>query len=134
MRFSETLFEPPENVGVAPTVAPEEDSTVTLCGMAEEFVKLIETVPAFALSVLLSNFSWPCGSAARLKLELAPLAGAGVEVAAELDVVGVAAAGGEDSVELLVDELPQPASASSPTINAGVSVLAEMHLRARIVA
>jgi hypothetical protein len=57
--------------------------------------KEIETLPAFADSELLSNFSWPSGLAARLKLvcpELAPAAaGAGVEDDGALDVVGAAA-------------------------------------------
>jgi hypothetical protein len=92
------------------------------------FVKAIETLPALAVSEVVSNLSWPSGSAARLSVcpALAPLAGAGVEDAAELDVVGVAAglAGGVLADELLdelpLDELPQPAAsnAASATLSA----------------
>jgi hypothetical protein len=71
------------------------------------FAKEIETEPAFAVSEVVSNFSWPSGSAATLRVDPAPDAGAG------LDVAGVDAAGVDELVELL-DELPHPANASRP--------------------
>ena len=57
MRFSDTVFEPPWKLGVAPTTAPEEDATVTLCSKGAVFVKLIATLPAFALSELVVYLS-----------------------------------------------------------------------------
>ena len=89
-RLSESVFEPPENVGVAPTLWPEDDSIVTLWPSEEELVKSIDTLPAFALSDFVLYSSWPSEFAARLTLSEPPdgEAGAGVEVLAEL-VVGV---------------------------------------------
>jgi hypothetical protein len=84
------------------------------------FVKLIDTAPALAVSEVLSNFSWPSASAVRLREPDAPLdvdGAAGVDVD-ELDVAGAAAVELEDDPEL-VDELPQPANASSAVPNTG---------------
>jgi nitroreductase len=110
-----TVFEPPLNVGVAPTFSPEDDSIVTLCGSELELVKSIETLPAFALSDFVLYSSWPSGFASSFTLLLAPsevvVVGAGVEVLAEL-VVGVSAAVLAEEEEL-DEELPQPASTSS---------------------
>ena len=128
LRLSDRLFVPPLNVGVAPTFSPDEDSTVTLCGSGALFVKSIDTLPAFALSDVVSYFSWPSGFASRLTLdeppEADPLAGAGVEavvgVVVEL-VVGACAAVLAEELEL-DEELPQPASASSTAASAGIEI------------
>jgi hypothetical protein len=89
------------------------------------FVNAIETLPALALSEVVSNFSWPSGLAVRLSAPAAlvsPLAGAGV---AALDVVGVAALLGVEAEELvLLEELPQPASAITPNARTGIEDLA----------
>jgi hypothetical protein len=114
-------------VGVAPTTAPEADATVKLWPSGDIFVKSIDTLPALAVSEVLSNFSCPSGLVSRLNAR-APLApaeldagvGAGVglvlELAAELEVVACAEPlDGADVEELVVlDELPQPAIASTP--------------------
>jgi hypothetical protein len=112
--LTDTDFEPPLNVGVAPTFSPEDDSIVTLCGSEEEFVKSTDTLPAFALSVFVLYSSWPSGLASSLTLLPAPelsVAGAGVDVLAEL-VVGASAAVLAEEEEL-DEELPQPASTIS---------------------
>jgi hypothetical protein len=87
-----------------------------LCASGEAFVKSIETLPAFALSVFVLYSSWPSLFASRLRL-LAALDGA---AALEELVVGAAAleelvAGGAAAVVLdeLELELPQPVSAAS---------------------
>lgn len=105
LRFTDSVFEPPEKVGVAPTTLPEEVAIVKLCDSEDEFVYAIETAPALAVSEVVSNFNCPSALAARLSGE--PLAAAGVEDAAELVA--------DDADELVVfDELPQPASAITP--------------------
>jgi hypothetical protein len=143
---------PPANVGVAPTTAPEDDAMVTLCSSEAELVKAIETLPALAVSDVVSNFNWPSAFAARLSAVAAPAAavlvagagvveldalfvgagaGAGVELDAlvagggvvELDAL-VAALVGEDAEELVVvEELPQPASTSTPRSTINVETL-----------
>jgi hypothetical protein len=127
LRFTETLFEPPENVGVAPTFAPDDDSIVTLCDSDEEFVKSTDTLPAFADSDFVLYASWPSGFASSFTLLEPPdVAGAGVEVLAEL-VVGVVSAGVlvlAAVEEELDEELPQPASASSATRSASIEMVA----------
>jgi hypothetical protein len=51
--MSVSVFEPPVNVGVAPsTVVPW--AIVTLCSTGEEFAISIVTCPAFALNCLVS--------------------------------------------------------------------------------
>jgi hypothetical protein len=115
------LLELPLNVGVAPTFAPDDDSTVTLCISAAMFVKSIVTAPAFAVSALVLYSSLPSGFASRLTLldALVPLL-AGVEavVDAVVDAVEAVVAGGlvvlaALLVEELEDELPQPASTAA---------------------
>jgi hypothetical protein len=127
LRFTERLFEPPENVGVAPTFSPDDDSIVTLCGSDEEFVKSTDTLPAFADSDFVLYSSWPSGFASSFTLLEPPdVAGAGVDVLAEL-VVGVVSAGVlvlAAVEEELDEELPQPASASSATSNASIEMVA----------
>jgi hypothetical protein len=126
LRLTERLFEPPENVGVAPTFSPDDDSIVTLCGSEEEFVKSTDTLPAFAVSDFVLYSSWPSGLASSLTLLEPPAAGAGVDVLAEL-VVGVVSAGVlvlAAVEEELDEELPQPASASSATKSASIEMIA----------
>jgi len=83
------------------------------------FVKAIETLPAFAVNEVVLYFNWPSALAARLRdCPAAPVAAAGAGEAAELEVVGV---GAEELVVL--DELPQPASAISPTPRASIETL-----------
>jgi hypothetical protein len=83
-------------------------------------VKSIETAPALAESEVVSNLSCPSESAATLRLAPEPPGLAGVEVAAELDVVEVAA-GLAEELEL-VEELPQPARTSRPVASAGARI------------
>jgi hypothetical protein len=127
LRLTETLFEPPENVGVAPTFSPDDDSIVTLCGNDEEFVKSTETLPAFADNDFVLYSSWPSGLASSFTLLEPPdAAGAGVEVLAEL-VVGVVSAGVlvlAAVEEELDEELPQPASATSAAASASTEMIA----------
>jgi hypothetical protein len=105
LRLSDSVFEPPWNVGVAPTTEPEADATVKLCSSDAVFVKPIVTLPALAVSELASNFSWPPGSAASFSVgppASLPTAGAGVEEL-ELEVVGAAGAlVGADAEELAI--------------------------------
>jgi hypothetical protein len=126
LRLSDRLFEPPENSGVAPRTEPDADAMVRLCSSDEAFVNAIVTWPALAVSEVVSNFNWPSAFAARLIVCVAPLvAGAGVEELAELDAVGAGAAlVAEDAEELVVlDELPQPASAIRPAASASTETL-----------
>jgi hypothetical protein len=127
LRLTETLFAPPENVGVAPTFSPDDDSIVTLCGSDEEFVKSTATLPALAVSDFVLYSSWPSGLASSFTLLEPPeAAGAGVDVLAEL-VVGVVSAGVlvlAAVEEELDEELPQPASASSATASASTEMIA----------
>jgi hypothetical protein len=117
LRLSVRAFDPPWNVGVAPTTAPEEDATVMLWPSGAMLVKAIETLPALAVSEVLSYFSWPSGLAARLST-CPVLAGAGVEDFVVLDFVvsgvvgvfdwafGLAAAGrGAGAVDVDIDDV-----------------------------
>jgi hypothetical protein len=126
LRLRDNVFEPPWKLSVAPSTAPEDDATVTLWFREAMLVKAMETLPAFAVSDVLSNFSWPSGLAARLSdCPAPPAAGAGVEDAAELDVVGVAAVLGDEEAEEpeLLEELPQPARASTPTTTPSIDTV-----------
>jgi hypothetical protein len=127
LRLTARLFEPPENVGVAPAFSPDDDSIVTLCGSEEEFVKSTDTFPAFAVNDFVLYSSWPSGFASSFTLLEPPdAAGAGVDVLAEL-VVGVVSAGVDVLAaveEELDEELPQPASASSATSSASIEMVA----------
>ncbi len=78
------------------------------------FVKLIVTLPALAVSVLVLYSSWPLGFAERLTW-LEPDAGA---LLVEVDVVVAGAVAGVDSFVVVEELLPQPASATRP-IRAG---------------
>jgi hypothetical protein len=91
------------------------------------FVKSMLTFPALAVNEVVSYFSWPCGLEARLKVCPAlapPVAGAGAEEVAEL-VVGAAALLLVVAAEelLLGEELPHPASASSPAASASIEII-----------
>jgi hypothetical protein len=111
------VFEPPLNVGVAPIcVPPLPREIVKLWGTGEPFVNAIVTVPAFAASVVLSNFNAPVGSAASERLELAGAAGAAVVAG------GVLALG----VLVLLDPPPQPTNATpiATTATANGNILA----------
>jgi hypothetical protein len=81
-------------------------------------VKSIDTLPAFAVSEVVSYFSSPCVLAARESAEDAPPAVP--ELAAGVDAVvppdSAAVLGGVEAVVPL-EELPQPASATAPTVN-----------------
>ena len=82
------------NVGVAARTALAR-ATVTLCSTGDELVKAIVTVPAFALSSLLSKLSRPPGLAASLSGVAAPdfagAAAAPVDVGAEEVAAGAEA-------------------------------------------
>jgi hypothetical protein len=120
VRLTVTLFAAPVKVGVEPTTAPEADATVRLCSTGAWLVKAIVTLPAFALSVEGMYLNWPSGLAATAIVS-APAAGTLV-VLAELVVAGVAAVvAGADVAELvLLEELPQPASASRARASANI--------------
>jgi hypothetical protein len=124
LRFTDSVFEPPWKVGVAPSTEPDEDATVTLCASGAALVKLIVTAPAFAVSVLVLNESWPSGLAARLSVLAAlvpPVVAAGVEVVAGVVLAGVLA---EELV--LLEELPHPARTGMTSASKGSE-----HLRRR---
>src|SRR5579871_2017897 len=105
-----SVFVPPWNVGVDPSTFPPDDSTETLCASGAMLVISIVTFPAFAVSDFVLYSSCPLFAASSFSALLAPLAGAaGVVVA--LVVAGVVAA---SLVVVLFDELPHPASATSP--------------------
>ena len=115
---SVSVFVPPWNVGVAPRIFPAEDSIVTLCPSGDMFVKSIETLPAFALNDVGVVASWPSRVGFERGIVLAELADDEarrrcrvVRWSSSRRVLGV-----EEAVVL--DELPQPASASSPTATA----------------
>jgi hypothetical protein len=83
------------------------------------FVKSTDTVPALAVSDVVSYFNWPAELAAMLR------APAGVEEVVDVDcavlagvVAGGVVAAGVDAEELVLLELPQPASASIPPASA----------------
>ena len=81
------------NVGVAPSTGPLVPCwTVRLWASGELLVKLIVTVPAFAVSELLVNFNAPDGSAATASELLAPPDDGAADVADVLDVAGELAA------------------------------------------
>lgn len=126
--MSDNVFEPPWNVGVAPTTAPEEDATVTLCDSGAMFVKSIVTAPAFALNEVVLYFSCPSLFAARLRVCPAPVDAAGAEEVAAVDVAGVAAVDGVEADELvLFDELPHPLNASSPIARVSAEAFGTEH-------
>lgn len=102
LRLSVSVFVPPMNVGVAPITGPVVPfRTVTLCASGALLVNAILTVPAFAVSDVLVNFSAPPGFAASASV---PVAAAlpcveppeGVELAGDGEVGGLA-------VDLLLD-------------------------------
>ena len=75
LSLSVSVLVPPMNVGVAPTTEPLVPCcTVKLWASGELLVKLIVTVPAFAVSVLLVNFKCTDGSAETVSELLAPVA------------------------------------------------------------
>ncbi len=122
LRFSDSVFEPPLNVGVAPSFWPEEDSIVTLCSSGDMFVKSIDTLPELAVSDFVLYASWPSLFASRLRreepapaLDAAPVEVLAVEDVLEL-VLGVVALVLEEPLEL--ELLPHPASASSAASSA----------------
>jgi hypothetical protein len=97
-------------------------------------VNTIVTVPALAVSAEVVYLSCPSGLAARLTVlvpvgagaagvELVVLAGVEVVVLAGVEVVVLAGVEVEELVELdvlLVEEPPQPASATTPTARASI--------------
>ena len=113
------------NVGVAPSTGPLVPCwTVRLWASGELLVKLIVTVPAFAVSVLLVNFKAPDGSAA-IESELLALAeDEAADVADVLDVAGelvavLLLAGGLAAELLLLLLLPlEPPQALMPSARA----------------
>jgi hypothetical protein len=111
-------------VGVAPSTGPLVPCwTVRLWASGELLVKLIVTVPAFAVSVLLVNFKAPDGSAA-IESELLALAeDEAADVADVLDVAGELVAvlllAGGLAAELLLLLLPlEPPQALMPSARA----------------
>jgi hypothetical protein len=130
-RSSVSVFDSPVIVGVAPSTEPEDDSMFTLWASEAMFVKSIVTLPALAVSEVLSYFSSPDVLAASASVEDAP-AGAAV-VAAGVEAVvppdsGAAVLAGVELGELLLEELPQPASTATPA----ASSAAVTHRRGRL--
>jgi hypothetical protein len=117
LRSTVSVFVPPWNVGVAPTVGPLVPcSIVRLCAIGEAFANLNVTLPDFAVSEVLVNFNAPPGSAATDSA--AALAG-GAAAGVEEDGVEAAAVVDED-VELVLLEPPHAAtpSTSATTVTA----------------
>jgi hypothetical protein len=102
LRSSDNVLLPPWNVGVAPRAACEEDSIVTLCDSEAVLVKAIDTLPALAVSELVSYLSRPSALAARFSVcaALAPEVDVGAGAAFEVEL-GVGA-GPAFEVELVV--------------------------------
>lgn len=125
MRSRLSVLLVPWIVGVAPAVAPAEDSTVRLWPTSDMFLKLIVTLPAFALSAAVLKERAPSGFASTLR---APDADPEDSVPPEAEVDGVLAAGvsGVLAEELELDELPQPARTMSPRSNAPAARLRVM--------
>src|SRR4051812_1754381 len=101
---------------VLPSLSTPLPSTATACATGDGLSIAIVTLPALALSLLLSNLSWPLGSALSFRLVDAPPppppdplvlgAGAGVlEAVVSLEEL--------ELLELL--SLPQPATAKAAT-------------------
>ena len=89
MSVSFSVLVPPMNVGVAPSTGPLVPCwTVKLWASGELLVKLIVTVPAFAVTELLVNFNAPDGSAAIETELLAAVDDGAADVADVLDVAG----------------------------------------------
>jgi hypothetical protein len=111
-------------VGVAPSTGPLVPCwTVRLWASGELLVKLIVTVPAFAVSVLLVNFKAPDGSAAIASELLALAEDEAADVADVLDVAGELVAllllAGGLAAELLLLLLPlEPPQALMPSARA----------------
>jgi len=57
VRFSDSVFDPPWKVSVAPTCDPEDDATVKLWLSGAALANAIVTLPALAGSELLVYFS-----------------------------------------------------------------------------
>lgn len=113
-----SVLEPPVKVGVAPTTEPLEPATVRLCPSGALLAKLIVTVPALALSVVLENLSWPDGSALTASGPLPPVAALAVEVAGALELL--LADGVELELELEPPQAPRPmATAAVAKMSAG---------------
>ena len=122
---------PPMNVGVAPTTDPLVPCwTVRLCASGELLVKLIVTVPAFAVSVPLVNFNAPDGSAANEIELLVALDVAAVDVAGALDAVDVLLAALAGVLLLLPLEPPHALrpSATATTASVRLDVLGTSHI------
>ena len=118
MSVTASVFVPPLNVGVLPTVAPLDEAIVRLCCTDAAFVKLIATLPAAAETAVRSNFSWPLGSVA---IDGEPPEPAADPAGAFVAVGAVApAAGAEDEVLL---ELPHPASATIAALRTRIDLL-----------
>jgi hypothetical protein len=111
-------------VGVAPSTGPLVPCwTVRLWASGELLVKLIVTVPAFAVSVLVVNFKAPDGSAAIASELLALAEDEAADVADVLDVAGELVAllllAGGLAAELLLLLLPlEPPQALMPSARA----------------
>src|SRR4051812_13213106 len=103
---------------VAPSLSTPLPSTATACATGDGLSIVIVTLPALALSVVLSNLSWPLGSAASLSLLDAPppdalpppeplVLGGGVWAAVVVSL--------EEPPELELSSLPHPATAKAAT-------------------
>src|SRR5437764_6475770 len=98
---------------ILPSLSTPLPLTPMPCGTEEGFDMLSVTFPALAVAELLSNLSWPLGSAESFTVPLAAPPPLEVEVVAVEVVAG--AAGVLDDVLLLLLLLPQPATASAAT-------------------
>jgi hypothetical protein len=88
-------------------------------------VNVIDTLPAFAVSVLVLYFSWPSGLAERLRACPAPPpAAAGLEGVVVLDVAGAAGVLEAGLVAAVLLEEPQPLTPNRPASSASVETVA----------
>ena len=119
-----TVLVLPSNVGVAATVAPPALWIVKLWPSGALFVNATVTLPAFAVRLVLSNFSAPPGLAAMAILLPPPALGAAAadddEVAAAAAVELVAGAAADELVAGAADELDElePPHAATPSARA----------------
>jgi hypothetical protein len=119
--LSDSVLVEPWNVGVAPSTVPEEEAIVRLCARGAMLVKAIATAPALAVSAVVLYFSWPSGSEARASAcPPPPVAAAGVEDAAELELDGAGALVELEADELVLLELPHPDRATTPSASVSI--------------
>ena len=112
-RFTVRVLVPPWKVGVAPTTGPLVPCwIVMLCISGDMLVKMIATLPAFALSELFVNFSAPLGLAESVRALPLAGAGAGAGVAEADDVLDAADEEADVALAVVLLELELPHAAT----------------------